>query len=119
MFDHLLLSLDHPDDRRTLLPHLRRIARKRSARVTVMQMVPFLGTLMEMAGELSPNAHGDDETAEELIAAMVGTLRSEGYSAEGFTEIGRNALALADPCGFIRLAPRSEAAGADPAGVDV
>lgn len=95
MFDHLLLSLDHPDDRRTLLPHLRRIARKRSARVTVMQMVPFLGTLMEMAGELSPRAHGDDETAEELVAAMVGNLRSQGFSAEGFTDIGRNALMVA------------------------
>lgn len=34
-------------------------------------------------------------------------------------ERGRNALVFADPCGFIGLTPRSEAAGVDPAGVDV
>ena len=95
MFDHLLIALDHPDDRRTLRPHLRRIAGKRSARVTVMQMVSFLQTLAQMAGELSPRAHGDDRSAEEFVEAVVGTLRAEGFSAEGFTDIGRNALMVA------------------------
>jgi len=95
VFRHLMVSLDHPDDRRTLLPHLRRIARKRSARVTVMQMVSFLQTLAQMAGELSPRTHGDDESAEELVEALVGTLRAEGFSAEGFTDIGRSALMVA------------------------
>jgi len=95
VFNHLLLALDHPDDRRTLRPHFRRIAQKHSGRVTVMQMVSFLQTLAQMAGELSPRTHGDDESAEDFVEALIATLRAEGFSAEGFTDIGRNGLMVA------------------------
>jgi hypothetical protein len=94
VFHHLLLYLDDPDDARTLLPHLRRIARTHRSRVSVMQSVSFLGTLVQMPGELSPDLHGEDVTAEAFVAALVEHLRTDGFSTEGFTDVGRNALTL-------------------------
>jgi len=95
VFDHILLALDDPRETTTLMPHFLRIARSKASRVTVMKLVSFLETVVEMPGELSPNLHGDDETAESLVAALVEHLRSEGIRAEGFTEIGRSALTVA------------------------
>ena len=94
MFNHILLALDHPDDPRTLLPHLRRIARAEQARVTVMLSVPFLGTIVEMPAELSPQHHGDEDTAEAFVEALAAHLRSQGIEAEGFTDVGRSALTV-------------------------
>jgi len=73
---------------------IRKIARNGS-RVTVMQSAPFLETLAEMPGELSPELHGDDETAETSVTAVVSRLKSEGISADGFTDIGQSGLIIA------------------------
>lgn len=95
MFDHILLALDEPEDAPLLLPLLRRIAPRRTTRVSVMQSALFLETLLEMPAELSPDPHADDESSETDVRAVVANLRSEGFTAEGFTDIGRSGLILA------------------------
>ena len=95
MFDHILLALDEPKDAALLLPLLRKIAPRATTRVSIVQSAPFLETLLEMPGELSPDPHADDESAESTVRAVVADLRSEGFTADGFTDIGRSGLILA------------------------
>jgi hypothetical protein len=96
MFEHILLALDEPGDPSILLPVIRTLGRRNGSRVTVMQSAPFLETVIEMPAELSPGAHVDDEeSAAWSIHSMVAHLRAEGFSAEGFAEIGQSALIIA------------------------
>jgi hypothetical protein len=95
MFNHILLGLRTPEDSGTLLPVLRTIARPASSRITVMQAAPFLGTVVEMPNQLSPDHHGDEEAVEGLVDVLVAQLKSEGYEADGFADIGQGALIVA------------------------
>src|SRR5205823_14125684 len=95
MLDRILLALDETDDWAVLHPHLRMLARPGGSRVVVMKTVPFLETILEMPGELSPEGEGDDEAAWVYVSAVVEALRSEGIETEGFTNIGRSGLSIA------------------------
>src|SRR6185295_1032563 len=74
--------------------------------------------------ELAQQGRGDDlAPRRQQTRRGEGTGSVAGEHEAGTTrqllERGRNALVLADTCGLIGLTPRSEATGANPAGVDV
>src|SRR5581483_2728756 len=95
MFDQILAVLDDPEDLGLLLPLLRKFSASMGPRVSLMQSVPFLETLLEMPGELSPGTAGDDAEAAAYIAALAARLRTEGIAAEGFAEVGGSPLTIA------------------------
>jgi nucleotide-binding universal stress UspA family protein len=95
MFERILLVLDDLGDPKIVLPHLRIIARAEGSHVILMKTVPFLETLLEMPRELSPGEEGDDEAAEIYVSGLVEKLKSEGFDAEGFANIGRSGLSIA------------------------
>ena len=95
MSESILLALEDPRDQDTVLPFLWNIARAMDAHVIVMQSVPFLETVVEMPHELSPEVTGDDEASKLFVSGLVGHLRSEGFSAEGFTNVGLSGLTIA------------------------
>lgn len=95
MFDRILVALDDLADRHVVSPYLRFFARAVSPRVIVMKTVPFLETIVEMPHELSPDIEGDVEAMDVYVTAFVELLRSEGISAEGFTNVGRSGLSIA------------------------
>jgi nucleotide-binding universal stress UspA family protein len=95
MFSRIFVALDDPEDGPAALPHLRQIARPGASRVIVMKTAPFLETLLEMPGELSPDADGDEEAAEVYVEGFLLALQSEGIDADGFVNIGRSGLTVA------------------------
>jgi hypothetical protein len=95
MIEHLLVALDDPDDSEILFPVVRAIARPKTSRVSLLQSAPFLETVIEMPGELSPRLHADDEAAVRYVSALVARLASEGFAVDGFTEIGQSGTSIA------------------------
>jgi hypothetical protein len=95
MIEHLLVALDDPDDPEILFPVIRRIARPKTSRVSLLQSAPFLETVIEMPSEFSPRLHADDEAAVRYVSALVARLASEGLTVDGFTEIGQSGTSIA------------------------
>lgn len=90
MVDRILAVLDEPNDHDPVLTAMRRLARAERARLTLLQTVPFLETIVEMPHELS----GDDASGA-WVDAMVASLNAEGVQADGFADVGSSALMIA------------------------
>ena len=95
MFDRILVALDDPGDGEAAMPHLRLLARPGASRVLVMKAAPFLETLVEMPGELSPDADGDEEATAVYVSGFVDALNAEGIVADGFVTVGLSGLSVA------------------------
>lgn len=85
MFDRILLVLDDPADADRMIAAIRPIVRARRAHVSILHAIPFLETVAEMP----------HEATEFFVDALVESLKAEGLSADGFTDIGGSALMIA------------------------
>lgn len=101
LLDRLLVPLDGSAESEGILSRVVPLARAAAAEVLVVQVVPFLQTLLVMPRSLSRESGRAQDTAAawDYVTNVAARLRREGVDARGLAALGQPASTVAELAG--------------------